>query len=321
MIDIRAISIGFAVALGAIVVVILAIFFAPYITTRVAPGLSFRILGPSVLKAGQDMTVTWNVSTQGAHTYPYEKIEFCPGKTNSGCVQLSAAAPNTGKAVVRIPQIKSTTGYIKLTARDASKNLLWMLSSRSAVKVVPAPVAVVVEESSNDSGGGDSGGGGSNDGGGSDPTPNPTVTPTVTPTPGISATPTPSLNPTPTLNPSVTPAPGTTVTPTPSVTPTPKPGLTPTPSVTPTPSPTPTPSVTITPTPTLRPSITPTPVPITPTIIFTAPAAGYSVLKGAPVQVQATMTYSSTDPITCQTWLLDGKPIANTTWNNGVPPC
>jgi hypothetical protein len=285
MIDARAISIGFAVALGAIVVVVLAIFFAPYIGTRVAPGLSFRILGPSVLKAGETMTIIWDVSTQGAKTYPYEKIEFCPGKTNSGCVQLSAAAANIGKAVVKIPQIKSTKGYIKLTARDASKNLLWMLSSRRAVQVVPAKAVVVAQESSHDSGG--SSGGGNNDGGGSDPAPDPTAISSVTPTPTV--TPTPSVTPTPTPDGAVTPTP----TPNGSVTPTPSPTITPTPTV----------------------------VPITPTIIFITPASGSSVTIGSSVPVQATMTYSSTDPITCQTWLLDGKPVANTAWNGSVPPC
>ena len=304
MIDVRAISIGFAVVLGAIVLIVLALFFSPYIGTRVAPGLSFRILGPSVLKVGQNMAITWDVSTQGARKYPYEKIEFCPKKTNSGCIQLSAAAPNTGKAVVKIPPIKYTAGYIKLTARDVSKNLLWMLSSRSAVKVVPAPVVVAVEESSSGSGGG---GGGSNDGGGSDPTPDPTATLIVTPTP--SATPTPSGTPVPST--SITPAPTVTVTPTP----TPISTNSPAPSVTVTP----TPSATVTPTPSATP--TPTPIPITPTIVFRAPLVGSTVLKGAPVQVQATMTYSSTDPIKCQTWLLDGKPITNTAWNNSVPPC
>ncbi|MCE9642993.1 MAG: hypothetical protein K8Q97_01565 [Candidatus Andersenbacteria bacterium] len=245
MLDIRAIFIGFAVALGAIVVIVLAILFSPYIGTRVAPGLSFKILGPSVLKTGERMTITWDVSTQGSRAYPYEKIEFCPGKTSIGCVQLSAVAPNTGKAVVEIPQLKSKTGYIRLTARDASKKLLWMLSSRSPVKVVPGKTVIAVQQPSDNSGGG-GGGGGSNDGGGSDPTPNPTATLTVTPAPSTAAT---------------------------------------------------------------------------PSIVFTAPAPGSSVLTGSSVQVQATMTYSSTDPITCQTWLLDGKPIANTAWNNGVPPC
>ncbi len=236
MINTRTTLLVFIGAIGIIVVAMLAIAFTPYISTRVASGLSFRILGPSVIKTGELVTITWNASSESATRYPYEKIEFCPGKTNLGCIQLSAAVPNNGRAIVKVPMVKATKGYIKLTARDTSKKLLWLLSSWNAVRVVPGKAIVVIRKSARESGG-DSGGG--NDERGSDPVSSPISTPLHD----------------------------------------------------------------------------------DPSIVFASPVSGSSVPIGSPLQVRATMTYSSANPMTCQMWLLDGKQVVNAAWSTGVPPC
>jgi hypothetical protein len=129
-----------------------------YLSTRVAPGLSFKITGPSRVTIGEKATITWDLSTEGQKAYPLEKIEFCPGKTSIGCITLTAITANDGSVVVTMPSVRVKAGYLKLTARNASRTLVSPLVSRRAVQVSPAkPVQVA----SND----DANGGGSNDGG------------------------------------------------------------------------------------------------------------------------------------------------------------
>lgn len=181
-----------AASIAMLAVVALAASYSEFLTTRVAPGLRLRILGPSSIIPGKQATITWDISTQTATRYPYEKIEYCSSKLfNKTCTVLVSSTPNTGSVVVTIPStLKKGRGYFKFTARDTTNTLVPRLKTYSgAVTVIPVVVAVNPDDNND--------GGGSNDGGGGGSNPAPTTNPTVTatPVPTGTATPTPTVTP------------------------------------------------------------------------------------------------------------------------------
>lgn len=104
--------------LASLVVLVLIGIFSQYIMTRVAPGLTFHILGPSSLQIGSKATITWNTSPEDIARYPKEKIEFCTDKKGKNCILLASSVPNNGMATVLIPQLNVGKGYLKLSARN-----------------------------------------------------------------------------------------------------------------------------------------------------------------------------------------------------------
>lgn len=147
--------------------IVLAALYSDHLGSKVAPGRKFKVLGPSTIQAGQSATIVWDTSTEIAKQYPYEKIEYCYGKTlKRKCVILAAAAPNNGKAVVKVPaSVPAGKGYLKFTARDPQKKLFGsMVSNSNTVSAQPASTALSSGGSSG-GGGGSSGGGGGGSGG------------------------------------------------------------------------------------------------------------------------------------------------------------
>ncbi|MCE9642848.1 MAG: hypothetical protein K8Q97_00830 [Candidatus Andersenbacteria bacterium] len=124
--------VGGSVLTGLLLIVLIG-FFSQYIMTRVAPGLSFHILGPSTLQIGSKATITWDTSPENRAKYPMEKIEFCSDKSGKDCIVLALSVPNNGKATVAIPKLNVGKGYLKLSARDTSGVLANGLRSLSSV--------------------------------------------------------------------------------------------------------------------------------------------------------------------------------------------
>lgn len=116
---------------------IFATMYGTLLSTRVAPGRTFKILGPTTLTAGQSATITWDTSPQNAARYPLEKIEYCYGKLlKRKCVVLAVATPNNGQAKVKVPaSLPPGQGTLKLTARDKNKKLFASLTATSPVVV------------------------------------------------------------------------------------------------------------------------------------------------------------------------------------------
>lgn len=172
-----------------VIIIILSTFYSDLLGAKVAPGKKFKILGPSSLQAGTLATITWDISTQDAKKYPYEKIEYCYGKQpKPKCVLLATAARNNGKAIVKVPaSLPVTRGALKFTARTPQKQLVptFVVLSNTITTKKASSTPTPQEESGG--GGGGSGSGGSSDGdgdSGSTPavqstTPLPTTTPQV----------------------------------------------------------------------------------------------------------------------------------------------
>lgn len=148
-----------------VAIIAIATLYSSFLGAKVAPGKKFKVLGPSTLQVGKTATITWDVSTEMAKQYPFEKIEYCYGSIlKRKCVVLAVSAPNNGKAVVKVPtSVPVGKGNLKFTARDPKKKLFSSLTATSGtVSVKPAAVVAV----SNDGGGSGGGGGGGSSGGG-----------------------------------------------------------------------------------------------------------------------------------------------------------
>lgn len=167
-----------------VLMVLITTLYSDFLGAKVAPGRKFKILGPSTIQAGQTATITWDISTEIAKRYPYEKIEYCYGKLlKRKCVVLASSVPNNGKAVVKVPaSLPVGKGNLKFTARDPKKKLFGSLTGTSGTVTVKP--AVVVSNDGGGSGGGGGGGGsggsgggggGGGSGGGSNPTPTPST--------------------------------------------------------------------------------------------------------------------------------------------------
>lgn len=177
------------VIFGFIILVAVIFFtteFSSLLGTRALLGKKFKILGPSAIQAGQAATITWDVSTENAKKYPYEKIEYCYGSfLKQKCAVLAAIVRNTGKAVVKVPSnLPKGKGYLKLTARDAQKKFLGnQVSKSNKITVQPAGEAHIDNGGRNSSVGGGSSGGGNGGGGesssGNDAAGSPLQTPEV----------------------------------------------------------------------------------------------------------------------------------------------
>ncbi|HSX25352.1 MAG TPA: hypothetical protein VLG69_05280 [Candidatus Andersenbacteria bacterium] len=205
----------------------LAGVFSSYSETRVAPGIAFRILGPSSLHVGSSATVAWNTSTAGQKKYPMEKIEFCTDKIGKHCIVLAVSVPNNGKATMLVPSLQVEKGYLKLSARNPSGRLVIGISSFKSVVVI-AQKAI---SSSEETGGG--GSSGNNNDVNSDPMPSIISNAAIT---------------------------------------------------------------------------------------LLSPTNGMVIQKGEYVPVQGQLQWTSSDPYTCQTWLLDGKPVPQSFWANNKLP-
>ncbi len=228
----RPLVLGSGIIVVAFVIAIAGVF-SPYIATRVAPGLTFRILGPSALQSGGKATIQWDTSTAVQKKYPTEKIEFCTEKNSNHCTLLATSVPNKGKAIVLVPVLPTQKGYLRLTARNTSGALVSRLSSFAPVRVSKGAQKAHtpnIIENSNGAGGGGNGGG------------------TIPPTP------------------------------------------------------------------------TATPTSNSPAVTLIAPQKGSTIPKGQYIPVQVQLQWTSNDPYTCQTWLLDGKPIPQNSWVNNTLP-
>ena len=128
----RPIIIGSSLLAGLLVIALIGIF-SQYIMTRVAPGLSFHIIGPSSLQIGSKATITWDTNPENSAKYPMEKIEFCTDKNGKDCILLASSVPNNGKATVTIPKLNVGKGYLKLSARDTSGLLVNGLKSLMSI--------------------------------------------------------------------------------------------------------------------------------------------------------------------------------------------
>lgn len=136
---------GLVVGGGLLLLVLLAAaIYTPYLGTRVAPGLGFKILGPDTVRTGEPATIVWDTSPDAR--YPNEKIELCRGKLfGQQCVTLLASTPNKGSATVTIPRgVKTGAGHLRLTARDAAGQLVPRLSSSRPVTVAAGSGRAVI---------------------------------------------------------------------------------------------------------------------------------------------------------------------------------
>jgi hypothetical protein len=114
-----------------------AVVYSPLLGTRLAPGLRFRVLGPTTLIVGEPAVVTWDTSPENRRRTPTEKIEFCRGRGfGEACVTLAPDTPNDGEALVYVPSgLKPGQGYLRLTARAPGTRLLPTLSAAHPVTV------------------------------------------------------------------------------------------------------------------------------------------------------------------------------------------
>lgn len=165
--------------LGGVLAVLMLMFAASYsifLGARYAPGLRFKILGPSSLVTGTKATITWDSSPENYSANRLEKIEVC--KTNlfwpRKCTLLASSVPNKGEAIVNVPKNLFTgIGYIRLTARLKTGILIADRTATKSVKIVKG------EENNNDGGSKRSGGGGGSSSGGGGSSSNQTPSPSM----------------------------------------------------------------------------------------------------------------------------------------------
>lgn len=105
------------------------------LTTRVAPGLWFRILGPKVLVPGSAASIEWNASPRNVARYPAERVDICFGTpVKRTCTALSARTPNDGHEVVQIPaSLPEGPAILRLTAVRSERVLSYV---RATLRVV-----------------------------------------------------------------------------------------------------------------------------------------------------------------------------------------
>lgn len=142
-----------------VVVVIILMLLAAYsgwLTTRVAPGLPFRIVTAGegspedgfVMVRGIASKVEWDTRPDNARLYPSEMISLCPVSQvvpSDKCYILRFQAPNNAAATVTIPETVAPGKWnLVLTARDARQML--RLDVNSAVTVSVADNSIAAEE-------------------------------------------------------------------------------------------------------------------------------------------------------------------------------
>jgi hypothetical protein len=133
-----------------VAIVVMVLLYATggsIIGARLAPGLAFAITGPDEMVAGQTAVVSWNTSPANAQKYPHEKIEFCHGPFwGQQCVALANTTTNDGEATVQVPAMPATSGYLRLTARQATGGwLVQQLSSTRPIKIAATAAGKVID--------------------------------------------------------------------------------------------------------------------------------------------------------------------------------